>query len=147
MSDGIWKKHVELDKLNDLCIPTIHTALGIRFTEVGPDFISGEMPVDERTKQPFGVLHGGASVVLAESLGSMASYLAIEGEDRTAFGIEVNANHLKAARNGVVTGRAQAVHIGQNVHVWQIEIRDSAGDLVCTSRLTVLVRASRVRPA
>jgi 1,4-dihydroxy-2-naphthoyl-CoA hydrolase len=146
MSEPIWKKEVNLDRLNQLCTPTIHGALGIRFSAVGSDWLSGEMPVDERTRQPFGVLHGGASVVLAESLGSMASYLVLEGEDRAAYGIEVNANHVKAARKGIVTGTAKPVHLGQNLHVWQIEVRDSSDDLICSSRLTVLVRESKVRP-
>ncbi len=146
MSETIWKKPVDLETLNRLCVPTIHSALGIQFSAFGEDFLSAEMPVDERTKQPFGVLHGGASVVLAESLGSMASYLALEGEDRAAFGIEINANHVKTARNGRVTGTARPIHLGQSVHVWQIEVRDSQGDVVCTSRLTVLVREPKARP-
>ena len=147
MSDSLWKKPDDVHELNHICERTIHAALGIRFTELGPDSISAEMPVDERTKQPFGVLHGGASVVLAESLGSMASYLALEGADRAAYGIEVNASHLKAARNGTVTGTARAVRIGRGLHVWQIEVRDGTGDLVCLVRLTVTIRETKARPA
>jgi len=146
MSDSIWKKPVEVEELNRLCVPTIHAALGIRFTSFGPNWLSAEMPVDERTKQPFGVLHGGASVVLAESLGSMASYLVLEESDRGALGIEVNANHVKAARSGLVTGTARPVHLGRSLHVWSIEVRDAGGDLLCTSRLTVLVREQKARP-
>ena len=131
-----------------MCVPTIHSPLGIRFTELTPDSLSAEIATSMmRTKQPFGVLHGGASVVLAESLGSMATYLVLEGEDRSAIGIEINANHVKAARQrGVVTKTARNIHLGRSLHVWQIEIRDSSGDLVCTSRLTVLVKEPRVRP-
>jgi 1,4-dihydroxy-2-naphthoyl-CoA hydrolase len=146
MSEPLWKKRLDVDELNRMCVPTIHSPLGIRFTEITPNSLSAEMPVDERTKQPFGVLHGGASVVLAESLGSMATYLVLEGEDHAAFGIEINANHVKAARRGVVTGTARNVHLGRSLHVWQIEVRDSVGDLICTSRLTVLVKEPRVRP-
>lgn len=130
-----------------MCEGTIHAPLGIRFTAVGPDWISAEMPVDERTKQPFGVLHGGASVVLAESLGSMASHLALEGDDRAAYGIEISASHLKAVRNGAVTGTAKPVRVGNSLHVWQIEIRDGTGDLACLVRLTVTIREPRARRA
>jgi len=147
MSETLWKKTVDVGELNRICERTIHAALGIRFTEVGANWISAEMPVDERTKQPFGVLHGGASVVLAESLGSMGTYLALEGADRAAYGIEINASHLKAARNGFVTGTARAVRIGNSLHVWQIEVRDGTGDLVCLVRLTVSIREPKVRPA
>jgi uncharacterized protein (TIGR00369 family) len=147
MSDTLWKKADDIAELNRICERTIHAALGIRFTEFRGDSISAEMPVDERTRQPFGVLHGGASVVLAESLGSMASYLALEGNDRAAYGIEVNASHLKAARNGTVTGTARAIRIGKSLHVWQIEVRDGTGDLVCLARLTVTIREPKARPA
>jgi 1,4-dihydroxy-2-naphthoyl-CoA hydrolase len=142
MGEPIWRKRLSVEELNKICEGCIHSSLGIQFTEVGDDFLSGSMPVDERTKQPFGVLHGGASVVLAESLGSMASYL-VGAEGQQGFGIEVNANHVKAARYGTVFGTARPEHLGGTLHVWRIEIRDEAGALTCTSRLTVLLRTGK----
>ena len=117
----------------------MHDAIGLEFTEVGDDYLVATLPVDSRTKQPYGILHGGASAVLAESLGSVASNLVIE-DGWEALGIELNANHLKAVRAGAVTGRVTAIHLGQSLHVWEIRITDSAGGLTCVSRLTVLVR-------
>lgn len=146
MSERLWKKDLSVDQLNAFCAGTIHDSLGIRYTEIGGDFIAGEMPVDARTRQPFGLLHGGASVVLAESLGSIASYLAYAGDDHAAYGIEVNANHVKAARDGKVTGRATAIHLGQSLHVWEIRISDGGGALTCVARLTVMVRERKARP-
>jgi 1,4-dihydroxy-2-naphthoyl-CoA hydrolase len=143
---SLWKRTSSVAELNRLCEGTIHDSLGIQFTALTDDSISATMPVDERTVQPIGLLHGGASVVLAESLGSMASILAVE-EGTLAVGVEVNANHVRAARNGIVTGTARPIHIGQTIHVWSIEIRDSTGQIVCVSRLTTSIRAPKARPA
>jgi len=112
--------------------------LGIEFVEVGPDFLRARMPVDERTRQPLGVLHGGVSVALAETLGSLAGIMCLE-EGWTAVGLDINANHLRAVREGWVTGECRPVHIGRSTQVWQIEIRDDKARLVCTSRMTLAV--------
>jgi 1,4-dihydroxy-2-naphthoyl-CoA hydrolase len=114
--------------------------LGIEIIEVSPDSISAKMPVNERTMQPFGLLHGGASVVLAETLGSLASYLLLEDPAKQqAVGLEINANHLRAARSGFVIGTVTAVHIGRKTHVWSILIKDEAGKSICSSRITVMI--------
>lgn len=113
--------------------------LGIEYTEVGKDYLCAKMPVDDRTKQPMGLLHGGASVVLAESIGSVASNLIVHHEGKQCVGLEVNANHLKSARDGFVYGKATAVHIGKKTHIWDIRINNEQGELVCISRLTVAI--------
>jgi 1,4-dihydroxy-2-naphthoyl-CoA hydrolase len=138
----IWKIRPTVEQLNALNGATIHEALGIRFRAVGDDYLEATMPVDARTKQPFGFLHGGASVVLAESLGSVASGL-VSGS-RNCVGIEVNANHLRPAEEGFVTGRVTAIRLGKTLHVWEIRILAQDGSLVCVSRLTVMVRKERV---
>jgi 1,4-dihydroxy-2-naphthoyl-CoA hydrolase len=113
--------------------------LGMRLTEVGPDFLRATMPVDERTQQPFGLLHGGASVSLAESLGSTAANLCIDGSRCFAVGQEINANHLRPVRSGIVTATARPLHLGSRSHVWDIRIEDDKGRLTCVSRLTMSV--------
>jgi len=113
--------------------------LGIVFTEINEDSLVATMPVDERTVQPFGILHGGASVSLAESLGSVAALLSIDSTKFNPVGIEINANHIRSARTGLVTGTATAVHIGRSTHVWAINIVDEAGKLICTSRITMAI--------
>ena len=113
-------------------------ALGIELTELGDDFLRGRMPVDARTLQPFGLLHGGASVALAETLGSMAGNLCLEA-DRRAVGLEINANHLRAVTEGHVTGTARPLHLGRSTQVWEIRIEDALGRLTCISRLTLAV--------
>jgi len=131
-----------LEALNALSAGTAMEPLGIEFTELGPDFLCATMPVDRRTHQPYGLLHGGASVLLAETLGSTAAMLcAAEGE--RCVGIEINANHLRAVRAGVVTGTARPLHVGRQTQVWEIRIEDEAQRLVCVSRLTVAVLAAR----
>ncbi|MGQ0800375.1 MAG: hotdog fold thioesterase [Pseudomarimonas sp.] len=117
------------------------TALGIEFTELGEDYLRARMPVDARTKQPFGLLHGGASVVLAESLGSMAGNLCLDPERAHAVGLEINANHLRAVTSGWVTGTARPIHIGRSTQVWDIRIEADDGRLCCISRLTLAVTA------
>ena len=113
--------------------------LGIVYTEVGTDFICGKMPVDERTKQPLGLLHGGASVVLAETLGSVAAHLCLDSTKQYAVGLEINANHIKSATEGYVYGKASALHIGKKTHVWEIKITNEKNKLICISRITISI--------
>ena len=119
--------------------PHINTLLDIRIEEAGDDWISASMPVDQRTHQPYGILHGGASVVLAESVGSMASYACINTRTHYCVGLDVNANHLRAVRTGRVTARATAVHLGRTTHVWDIRLRDEQGKTTCIARLTMAI--------
>ncbi|MEG3753977.1 hotdog fold thioesterase [Psychromonas arctica] len=137
-STNIWKKSTNLSRLNALSENTIIALLGIEYTAIGDNFLQATMPVDNRTQQPYGVLHGGASVVLAETIGSVAANLVVE-DDKACVGLEVNANHIRSVKKGVVTGTATAVHIGYSTQVWQIEICNERQQLVCTSRLTVAV--------
>jgi 1,4-dihydroxy-2-naphthoyl-CoA hydrolase len=125
----------DLDRLHR---ETAVHALGIEFLEIGAAHLRARMPVDARTRQPMGILHGGASVTLAETLGSVAAVLCLP-EGRLAVGLEINANHIRAARSGWVTGLCTPVHVGRSTHVWQIEIRDDAERLVCTSRITMAI--------
>lgn len=113
--------------------------LGIEFTEIGPDYIKATMPVDHRTKQPYGLLHGGASVALAETLGSVGAAMVVDHNEYICVGQEINANHLRSVRSGFVTGTAKPIHIGSSSQVWEIKIHDERDHLVCISRLTVAV--------
>ncbi len=131
-----------LDDLNALSRDTAMAPLGIMFTEIGPDFVRATMPVDARTRQPYGLLHGGVSVLLAETLGSTAGNLCVEPGE-LCVGIEINANHLNAVRDGQVTGTARPLHVGRRTQVWEIRIEDDLGRLVCVSRLTLAVIAHR----
>ncbi len=135
----IWKKDFSIEAYNTLTGQSIEEHLGIKMVEVGKDFLKATMPVDHRTKQPFGILHGGASVVLSETLGSLASYVALESEDQYPVGIEINANHVRAVSEGLVTGTVHPIHLGKSTHIWQIRIVDGHDRLVCISRLTVAV--------
>ena len=135
----IWAKKISLDEIDAFLKNSIEEQLGIKIVEVGDDYIKATMPVDHRTRQPFGILHGGASVVLAESLGSFASYLIIKSEDQIGAGIEVNANHIRSVSEGIVTGIVRPIHLGNQLHVWEIKIRDQKNKLVCISRLTVAI--------
>jgi len=128
-----------LDELQSRCKNSMVENLGIEFTSVGPDFLEGRMPVDHRTLQPAGVMHGGASAAFAETLGSAASYLCINRETELTFGLEININHVKAVREGWVFGRAEALHLGRQTHIWQITIRNEAGALVAVSRHTCII--------
>lgn len=134
----IWKRSITLEALNKMGENNMVGLLDIRFEVLADDSLEASMPVDERTRQPFGLLHGGASVVLAESLGSVAGYLCTEGEQKVV-GIEVNANHLRAVRGGRVRGVCKPLHLGWRNQVWQIEIYDEGNRLCCTSRLTAAV--------
>lgn len=131
----IWTREASLEALNAMSAGNMVGHVGIVFTRIGDDELEATMPVDNRTRQPFGLLHGGASVVLAETLGSVAGYLCCEGEQKVV-GLEINANHLRSAREGIVRGVCKAVHVGRRHQVWQIDISDEQGRLCCTSRLT-----------
>lgn len=135
---SIWKQNADLATLNAWSQRTLMAALDIRITEIGEDYLRGTMPVDDRTRQPYGILHGGASVALAETLGSTAAMLCCE-DGRATVGLEINANHLRAARAGLVTGTARPVHVGRSTQVWEIQIRNDAGKLTCIARLTMAV--------
>lgn len=136
----IWfHKSVQVHDIQSLGKNTIAEQIGIEFTEIGPDFLKGRMPVDHRTHQPYGLLHGGASCVLAETLGSVASALVIDQSKFICVGLEINANHIRGVREGSVTGTATPIHIGASTHVWDIRIQDERDKLVCISRLTVAI--------
>ncbi|HDS1236355.1 1,4-dihydroxy-2-naphthoyl-CoA hydrolase [Pluralibacter gergoviae] len=134
----IWRRSVTLDALNAMGKNNMVGLLDIRFERLGDDLLEATMPVDDRTRQPFGLLHGGASVVLAESLGSVAGYLCTEGEQKVV-GVEVNANHLRPVREGRVRGVCRPLYVGRRNQVWQIEIFDERDRLCCVSRLTAAV--------
>ena len=134
----IWRRQTTLDALNAMNEGTMMALLDIRYVALTDDALEATMPVDHRTHQPFGLLHGGASVVLAETLGSVAGYLCTEG-DQKVVGLEINANHIRSVRSGRVRGVCKAIHTGRRSQVWQIEIFDEEGRLCCTSRLTTAV--------
>ena len=136
---SIWRSPRSLEDLNGTQYGTLNGTLGILFTEIGADFVRGTMPVDARTVQPYGLLHGGASVALAETLGSTGAAMCVDADEYQVVGQEINANHVRAARSGLVTGTARAVHLGGRTHVWAIEIVNDAHKLVCISRLTMAV--------
>ena len=135
----IWKQAASVESLTAIQKNTAVDHLGIEFLEVGDDFIRARVPVDARTCQPYGLLHGGASVVLAESVGSMASYLCIDASKFYCVGLEVNANHLRGVRSGRVTAVARAIHIGRTTQVWDIRLTTEDGKASCVSRLTMAV--------
>jgi 1,4-dihydroxy-2-naphthoyl-CoA hydrolase len=135
---SIWRNPATAEQLTERSSRTMPGLLGIRITEIGPDFLRATMPVNERTHQPYGVLHGGASVALAETVGSMASMLCVD-ENYLVLGQDINANHLRKVSSGLVTATARPFHIGRSSHVWHIEIRDEQQRLVCVSRLTMAV--------
>ena len=142
----LWLHTPSLEQLNAGAAGSMIRALGIVFTEVGPDFIRAAMPVDERTRQPYGLLHGGASVALAETLGSTGANLSVDGGRFACVGQEINANHLRSAKSGTVIGTARPVHIGGRSQVWSIEIANDARQLVCISRLTMAVIRRSANP-
>jgi len=138
----IWKDPVTVEQLNHTQTPNIHSSLGIQFVKIGNDFLEATMPVDERTKNPIGILHGGASVVLAESLGSVASILVAGSETQTCFGIEISASHLQTISSGKVLGRVKPIRLGKTLHVWDIQTFDfdKLTRMLCQVRLTVMVK-------
>jgi 1,4-dihydroxy-2-naphthoyl-CoA hydrolase len=137
---GIWfKKDLSLADFADLGKDTMADHIGIEWTVLGEDFISARMPVDHRTRQPYGLLHGGASVALAETLGSVAAAMVVDDTKFYCVGLDINANHVRSAREGFVTGIAKPLHIGASTHVWEIKIFDEREKLVCVSRLTVAI--------
>jgi 1,4-dihydroxy-2-naphthoyl-CoA hydrolase len=137
---SIWfNKNLSLEDLQLIGKGSMEEHLGISWVEVGDNFLKASMPVDHRTKQPFGLLHGGASVSLAETIGSVASAMIIDQEKSFCVGMEINANHIRSVKDGSVTGIATPVHIGGSSHVWDIRISNDAGKLVCISRLTVAI--------
>ncbi len=136
----IWKNSPSLEGLNNLSKNTINENIGIEFIEIGNDYIVAKMPVDQRTKQPMGLLHGGASLVLAETLGSIASVLLIDDLTKeAAVGIEINANHLNSTKNGYVFGTVRPIKTGRRIHVWEIKIKDESNKPICVSRLTTMI--------
>jgi 1,4-dihydroxy-2-naphthoyl-CoA hydrolase len=141
---AIWKQEPSLERINGMSANTMMETLGIRITEIGDDWLRGTMPVDHRTHQPYGLLHGGASVVLAETLGSTAAMLTLDPAQEVAVGLDINANHIRGARSGIVVGTARVVHIGRTTQVWEIRIETETGELVCISRITMAVIPARV---
>ena len=139
---AIWTRPFSIQELTDIHKDTAPAHLGMEFLEVGEDFIRARVPVDSRTRQPYGLLHGGVSVVLAETLGSCgAIYCAPPGH--RVVGLDINANHIRAAKSGWVTGRTTPVHVGRSTQVWAIEMHNDAGELTCVSRITMAVLAAR----
>ena len=136
----IWKIKPTVESINSLGDKSMGSYLGIEITEIGDDFLSARMPVNEKTTQPYGILHGGASCVLAETLGSIGGAFCVDMHTQIVVGLEINANHLRPAKSGYVTGTARPIHIGRTTHVWDIKITNEKGDLVCISRLTLAVK-------
>ncbi|OOG78274.1 hotdog fold thioesterase [Algoriphagus sp. A40] len=128
-----------LEHLNSTSSETMIKHLGIEFTGIGEDYLEATMPVDHRTKQPMGLLHGGANVTLAETLGSLASSLTIDQTKQACVGLEINANHIKAVREGKVKGVAKPIHVGKTTQIWEIKIYNEAGQLCCISRITMAI--------
>ena len=144
---SIWRASTTPEALTERGRRSLSGYLGIRITEIGPDFVRATMPVNEHTHQPFGVLHGGASVALAETVGSLASMMCVDTQQSMCLGQEINANHLRAVSTGTVTATARPFHLGGRSHVWHIEIRDESERLVCVSRLTMAVVERRPKTA
>ncbi len=136
----IWfNQSINISDLQHLGKGTMGDHIGIEWVDVGDDFLKAKMPVDHRTRQPYGLLHGGASVALAETLGSVAAAMVVDKEKYYCVGLEINANHVRSARDGFVTGIAKPIHLGKTTHVWDIKIYDDREKLVCVSRLTVAI--------
>jgi 1,4-dihydroxy-2-naphthoyl-CoA hydrolase len=138
-SMSIWYAPVNVEMLNRISENTMVRHVGIEFTEIGEDYLKAKMPVDARTIQPAGLLHGGASVTLAETLGSVAAYLCVDPEKNTCVGIEINANHIRSVKSGYVFGHVNPVHIGNSTHIWEIRITNERDHLVCISRITMAI--------
>ena len=143
----IWhNKNLTLELFANLEKNTMAEHIGIEWVELGTDYLKAKMPVDHRTKQPYGLLHGGASVALAETLGSVGAFFVIDHEKFIAVGLEINANHIRSARSGYVYGTAKPIHIGASTHVWEIKITDEKDKLICVSRITVAILKKPVEP-
>lgn len=136
---SIWQRTPSPEALNQYAPGTLAESLGIRFTRVGEDWLEATMPMDERTRQPFGLLHGGASVALAETIASVGANAVLDPDSELAVGLEINANHVRAVREGQVTGTGRPLHLGRRTQVWQVEIRDGRERLSCVSRVTMAV--------
>lgn len=135
----IWKTPISIAVITERNANSLSSHLGIEFTEIGDDFLRGKMPVDQRTKQPIGIMHGGASCVLAETLGSVAGNYCVDLAQEYCVGLDINTNHVRPATDGFVIGTAKPVHIGKKTQVWAIEIRNEADELVSINRLTLMV--------
>lgn len=136
---AIWFKEYTLEELRDLNQNTLTSYIGIQLTEIGADYLKGTMPVDHRTVQPMGIVHGGASVALAETLGSIAANMVVNTAEKVCVGLEINANHVRSASSGTITGIAQPLHLGSSTQVWTIQMSNDKGQLTCTSRITMAV--------
>ena len=135
----IWFQDYDLDTLNGIRNANMAGHLGIEFLEIGDDYLKARMPVDEKTKQAFGILHGGASCVLSETLGSVAAWMCIDPDKQRAVGVEINANHIRSVSEGYVTAICKPIQTGRKIHVWNTEIFKEDGKLACTSRLTCAI--------
>ena len=135
----LFNPAITVEQLNRFSNNTLAENLGIEITQVGEDYIEAKMPVDRRTHQPYGLLHGGASVALAETLGSLAAHCSLDDQNKYCVGLEINANHLKSVKNGYVTATARPLHVGQRTHVWEIKITNEQKELVCVSRITMAI--------
>jgi uncharacterized protein (TIGR00369 family) len=138
---GIWKSPISLKGISEIRESTMSAHLGIEFTEIGDDYLIGKMPVDDRTMQPFGIMHGGASCVLAETLGSIAGCHCVDKDKEICVGLTINTNHIRMVREGFVYGSAKPVHLGGKTQIWEIAVTDDEGKLVSVTRLTLIVLA------
>ncbi len=139
----IWQTDADIERLNQFSRNSMLAHCGIEYTEIGPDYLIARMPVDHRTRQPFGILHGGASAMLAETVGSTAANLTLVQGRQHCVGLDINANHVRAVREGWVYGRAEVLHLGRSTQVWQIAIRNEQSELVCIARLTMAILSSK----
>lgn len=135
----IWASPISIEQIQKWAYHRLMDAFGVKFTEIGDDFLRATMPVDERTFQPMGSLHGGATCYLAETLGSIAANFCVNQAEKYCLGLEINVNHVKAARNGIVIATARALHLGKSTQIWDIQVRDEKGNLIAISRLTMAV--------
>jgi len=135
----MFPKDLSIDALNDLGKGNLSSHLGIEFIEIGKDYLVAKMPVDHRTIQPFGLLHGGASVALAETLGSVAATLTLDNSKQAAVGLDINANHIRSARDGFVYGKTTPIHVGKRTHVWEIRIENEEQQLISICRITMAI--------
>lgn len=142
---SIWKGPMDLEQLNAINHKTMADHLGIVFTQYGDDFITAKMPIDQRTLQPFGIMHGGASCALAESVGSLAANCCIDRENQVCVGLDINTSHIRQAKSGFVIGTARPIHIGRTTHIWEIRITNEQNQLVSLTRLTMIILDLKAR--